>query len=73
MTVPGGAGSESSQARQETNVADETQPGLPAATGASGGDPGSTADPASAGGEATDAVRDSGGEGEGSAQDPSGG
>jgi hypothetical protein len=70
MTIPAGADSESAGSRQQTHVADDEDPGFPAATGnvAAGGAP--TGDPAS-GGPVSDAIGDEMPEGLGSAGDAS--
>ena len=69
--MPGGGGGESSQAAQRVHVKDDSDPGLPAATGsvAAGGPP---TDDEQEGGPITDAIRDQDGEGQGSARFPEG-
>jgi hypothetical protein len=66
MTIPAGAGSSSAGSQQQTQVPDDADPGLPAATGvAAGGPPSGDVD---GGGPASDAVRDQAPTGVGSAE-----
>jgi hypothetical protein len=70
MTIPAGAGSSSAGSQQQTHIPDDTDEGLPAATGnvAAGGP--QTGD-AGGGGPISDAVRDQAPRGVGSAEDAS--
>ncbi len=76
MTIPSGAGREGGESG-ETRVSDDTDPGLPAATGsvagsdAESGNGPSTGD-VPGGGPVTDSVRDEEPRGMGSAGDPTG-
>ncbi len=67
MTIPAGAGSSSAGSQQQTQVPDDADPGLPAATGsvAAGSSPSGDVD---GGGPASDAVRDQAPTGVGSAE-----
>ncbi len=67
MTIPGGAGSETSGSRQETTVQDDSDPGLPAATGSVAAGGPQTGE-VQGGGAVADAVRDQAPEGLGSAE-----
>lgn len=62
MTMPGGAGGQTGASREETQVPEDSDPGLPAATGPLAGEGPGTGDPSTAG-SATEST------GEGTASD----